>query len=423
MAAEPTTAELVQEIGEKFESFKEKNDERLALLEKGDHVPEELKEQIDRIEADLQVSEKLKERLDVIETAAKRGNLGGQSKTEEVEEASAEYSELVQKYMRRGDEGKGGIDAKDTQRIEELTKTLGEAKLLSIQQDPDGGYWVSPDQTGRIAERIFETSPMRQVASVQPISTDKLEGVYDDDEAGSEWVGETDLPTDETTPKTKKWSIAVHEHATRPKATQQLLEDSSVNVEQWLANKVSRKFARTENLAFVSGDGAGKPRGFLDLPEAATLEDFERGAIGTLESAAIGVLDFDDLIDLQTALKSEYEVSATWAMNRRTKGVIRKLKDVDGQYLWQPLNQEGMANVLLGRPIVMFEDMADVANGSKPVAIADWAETYQIVDRLGISVLRDPFTAKPFVEFYTRKRVGGDVVQQDSIKILRIKAP
>jgi HK97 family phage major capsid protein len=420
---EPTAVELIQEIGEKFETFKEKVDKEIKLVKEADHVPAELKEQIGRIETELQGLEKQKERLDVIETAAKRGNLGGQTKADEAKEASNEYSELVQKYMRRGDEGKGGIDAKDAQRIEELQKTLGEAKLLSIQINPDGGYWVSPDQTGRIAERIFETSPMRQVASVQPISTDKLEGVYDDDEAGSEWVGETDLPTDETTPKTKKWSISVHEHATRPKATQQLLEDANINVEQWLANKVTRKFARTENLAFVSGDGAGKPRGFLDLPEAADLEDFERGAIGTLESINNGAIVFEDLIALQTALKSEYEVSSTWSMNRRAKGEIRKLKDLEGQFLWQPLNQEGMANMLLGRPIVMFEDMPDIANGTKPIAIADWAETYQIVDRLGISVLRDPFTAKPFVEFYTRKRVGGDVVQQDSIKILKINAP
>ncbi len=408
---EPEVKELVEGINQKFDAFKKANDERLTLLEKGKPVPAELESKIVRIEEAISGQEAQKERLDAIETAIKRGNFGGQ-KTEDAEKAERkEYAGLVCKYMR------GGMNSKDEARGREL-----ESKLLAVQSDPDGGYWVSPDETGRMTSRIFETSPMRQVASVQVIGTDALEGPFDADEAGAEWVGETQSPTNQKTPQVGQWRIPVNEQATRPQATQKLLDDANINVEAWLSGKVTRKFARSENEAFVKGDGVVKPRGFNDYPAASTLEAFERGKIGEQVTAGSLVIAFDDLIDLQGGLKDAYEVNSTWAMNRRTKKDVRKLKDDEGQYLWQPSLQVGEPELLLGRPIINFEDMPDVAANALAVAIADWAETYQIVDRAGISVLRDPFTAKPFVEFYTRKRVGGDVIQFDSIKRLKIKA-
>lgn len=416
--------ELVEEIQKDFSEYKKANDERMKLVESGKAVPAELEAEIEKIETALADNEAQKERLEKIETAIKRGSFGGGSREDVLNEAKSDYSDLVCKYMRGGsgneDHGRGWNET-DRTRYNELHKQLGEAKLLAVQSDPDGGYWVSPDESGRMVERIFETSPMRQVASSQTISTDALEGIVDDDEAGAEWVGETDTPTDTTTPKIGKWRIPVHEQATRPKATNKLIEDSAINIETWLAGKVTRKFARAENLAFVSGDGVSKPRGFNDYPSNG-LEDFERGKIGQLISASSGALDFDDLDKLLAGLKDEYEVNSTWAFNRRTKGEIRRLKDGDGQYLWEPSRQVGEPATILGRPIIGFEDMPNVAADAQAVAIADWTATYQIVDRIGISVLRDPFSEKPFVEFYTRKRVGGDVLNFDSIKILKIKA-
>ena len=422
MPPETELKELVEGINTKFDAFKKANDERLTLIEKGKAVPAELEAKIVKIEEAISGQEAQKERMDAIETAIKRGTFGNRKTEDDIKEAKQEYADLLCKYMRGGADGPKGWSEKDASRQQELHQSLAEAKLLSVQTDPDGGYWVSPDESGRIVRRVFETSPLRQFASVQSIGTDALEGIVDDDEAGAQWVGETQVPSDEKTPKIGTWRIPVHEQATRPKATNKLLEDSSINVETWLAGKVARKFARAENLAFVSGDGVGKPRGFTDYPAAPAIETYERGKIGRQVTASVGVIGFDDLIDLQGGLITEYEVMSAWAMNRRTKKDIRKLKDLEGQYLWTPSLQAGEPDLLLGRQIAMLEDMDEVATGKLPVAIADWATTYQIVDRLGISVLRDPFTAKPFVEFYTRKRVGGDVVNFEAIKLLEIKA-
>jgi HK97 family phage major capsid protein len=417
----PELQELIEGINTKFDAFKKANDERLAILEKGQPVPAELEAKIVKIEESIAGQEAVKDRLDAIDTAIKRGAFGKHKTDDEVSAQKQEYADLLCKYMRGGDEGGKGWSEKEVSRVKELHTSLAEQKLLAVQSDPDGGYWVSPDETGRIVERVFETSPMRQVASVQAIGTDALEGIVDDDEAGAEWVGETEAPTNEDTPKIGKWRIPVHEQATRPKATNKLLEDSSVNIETWLAGKVARRFARAENLAFVSGDSVGKPRGFLDYGASASIETYDRLTIGRLITAAVGAVSFDDLLDLQGALKTAYEVMSTWAMNRRTKKDIRKLKDNDGQYLWQPSLQVGEPETLLGRAMVMFEDLPDVATDALPIAIADWTEAYQVVDRTGISVLRDPYTAKPFVEFYTRKRVGGDVINTDAIKIMQIQ--
>jgi HK97 family phage major capsid protein len=246
--------------------------------------------------------------------------------------------------------------------------------------------------------------------------------VYDDDEAGAEWVGETAAPTNDDTPKVGKWRIPVHEMATKPKATQQLLEDAAVNVEQWLAGKVARKFTRSENSAFVNGDGVARPRGFLTYGAGSSASAYERNKIWQRISATSGVVAFDDLINLFYDLKGEYRVNSVWAMNRLAYGTVRKLKDSDGRYLWEPSLQVGQPSSLLGRPTTEMNDMPDITNSSLSIALADWAEAYQIVDRMGIAILRDPYSSKPFVEFYTRRRVGGAVVNFDAIKILKTKA-
>jgi HK97 family phage major capsid protein len=418
--------EAIKTMGTNLEEMKKKHTDELELIKKGQHVPADLKEQIETLSTRVEEAEGLKEKIEAIETAAKRGDFGGNDDGEMKSECK-EYGQLMSQYLRKG-AGVGGISHEQSSRLGELHGKLSKAenengqKFLAVQSNPDGGYWVSPDETGRITQRVYETSPMRQVASVQGISTDSLEGVWDGDEAGGQWVGETEQGDDEKTPQIGQWSIFVHELKTSPKATRKLLMDSAVNVEQFLGNKVGRRFARLENTAFVLGDGDGKPKGFLTYPAASTIEAFERGKIGQKETAAVGVIAFDDLYDLQGSLKDEYEVNSNWAMNRRTRTNVRKLKDDEGRYLWEMSQQVGEPSLLLGRPVVSMEDMPNVAADALAVAIADFTEAYQIVDREGISVLVDPFTAEPFTKFITRKRVGGDVVQFDAIKLLKIKA-
>ena len=417
--------EAIKTMGTNLEEMKKKHTDELVLLKAGQHVPAELKAQIETLSARVEEAEGLKEKIEAIETAAKRGNFGGQDE-DEMKSECKEYGKLFTVYLRKG-AGVGGITAEQSSRLGELHGKLSEAenaegqKFLAVQSNPDGGYGVSPDETGRITQRVFETSAMRQIAAVQGISTDALEGVWDGDEAGGQWVGETESGTDETTPQIGQWKVPVHELKTSPKATRKLLEDSSVNVEQFLGNKVARRFSRLENTAFVVGDGDGKPRGFLTYPATSDVEAFERGKIGRIVTATNDVVAFDDMYDLQGALKDEYEVNSVWTMNRRTRTVVRKLKDDEGRYLWEMSQQVGEPSLLLGRPVQSFEDMPDIADGTLPIAIGDWAEAYQIVDRTGISVLVDPFTAEPFTKFITRKRVGGDVIQFDALRILEVQ--
>lgn len=306
-------------------------------------------------------------------------------------------------------------------RKDDRVLSADEAKALSVGSDPDGGYLVSPDTSGRIVQKQFETSPMRAYASIQMISTDALEGLYDLDEATTGWVNETEARAETDTPELKTWRIPVLEQYAEPRATQKLLDDASIDVEAWLAGKVADKLARTENEAFVNGTQPYEPRGFLTYAAGTTLP----GQIEQTNSAANGAFaaapnSGDILITVQGKLKSNYKRNATWFMNRTTLAAVRLLKDSNGQFLWQPSLQAGAPSTLLGDPTATFEDMPTYSTtGALAIAYGDMSQAYQIVDRMGIRVLRDPYTAKPWIKFYTTKRVGGDVVNFEAIKLIK----
>jgi HK97 family phage major capsid protein len=260
---------------------------------------------------------------------------------------------------------------------------------------------------------------MRAYASIQVISSDALEGLYDLDEADSGWVGETSARTTTDTPQIGKWRIPVHELYANPKATQKLLDDASINMEAWLAAKVAEKFARDESTAFVSGNGINKPRGFLSYAAGTTIPGtIERIKTGTSSAFAADPNGLDKLLDALYSLKAPYRANATWFMPRLVTALARKLQDSDGQFQWQPSSQAGQPATLLGYPVAAFEDFEALAANSLSMAVADMREAYQIVDRIGIRTLRDPYSAKPYVEFYTTKRVGGDVINFEAIKLL-----
>lgn len=301
-----------------------------------------------------------------------------------------------------------------------------EVKTLSAGSDPDGGYFVTPDISGRIVTKVYETSAMRQIASSQTISTDSLEGIEDLGEAGAGYAGETSQGSDTTTPQIGKWSIPVYWIDTEPKATQQLLDDAAVNVEAWLSGKVSDKFGRFEEAEFVAGSG-GKIRGITSYTTAA---DSGSGVTwGQLGHVVTGVSsDFpasnpaDKLLDVMGALKNAYLPNARWLTRRTVITKIRKFKDGTGNYIWQPSFVMGQPETIWGHPVSRAEDMPALANGSLSMAFGDFAQGYQIVDRQGIRVLRDPYTSKPFVKFYTTKRTGGGVVNFEAVKFLKFGA-
>jgi len=412
-------AEAVEKLNSAFEEFKSTND---ANLQSRDTV---LDAKLAKIEADMDAAQKV---ADEAVLAAKRASRlvtedstgvdldakalhwargVARSRGIDVREfGNAEmiaYKQAFQTYMRKGEQIMGAQ----------------EAKALSVGSDPDGGFVVNPDMSGRIVTRVFETSPMRAYASVQVISTDALEGLFDLNEASSGWVGETEARPETGTPALGKWRIAVHELYAMPTATQKLLDDAEIDMESWLASKVADKFARDEAAAFVNGNGVGKPRGFLSYAGGTTLpgtiERIKTGANGAFVAAPNGG---DALIDALYGLKSPYRVNATWFMNRSTAKLVRKLKDTDGAYLWAPGIVAGQPATLLGYPVASFEDMPDPATGSLSIAVGDMRAAYQIVDRAGIRTVRDPYSAKPYVQFYTTRRVGGDVVNFEAIKLL-----
>ena len=317
------------------------------------------------------------------------------------------YKQALNTYMRRG---------KATPEIE--------LRAMSVGSDPDGGYSVTPDMTGRIVARVYETSPMRQMSNVVQIGTDALEGFADLDEAGSGWVGETQARPDTDTPGLGKWSIPVHEVYAQPKATQKLLDDSQFDIEAWLAQKIADRFAREENAAFVVGDGVLKPRGITTYTTATT-KDATR-AWGTFQHVATGASGAwpsttpeDKLIDLVFAMKDHYLPGCRWLMNRSVMADVRKMRDGEGNLIWSPDIERRSGTLLVGYPVTVAEDMPDVSANALAVAFGNFAEAYQVVDRVGIRVLRDPYTQKGFVKFYSTRRVGGGAVDFEAVKFLK----
>jgi HK97 family phage major capsid protein len=420
----------VEQINIAFEEFKKANDERLAQIEAKGSADVVTEAKLQKIEADLEKAQKI---ADEAALAAKRQSRVVTDEHGNVLDLDRKAQEWASMNARRRGAVVGSFGAADMDAYKAAFDTFlrkgeevmgpDERKALSVGTDPDGGYVVNPDLSGRIVMKVFETSPMRAYASIQVISTDALEGLYDLNEASSGWVGETESRAETNTPQIGKWRIPAHELYAKPKATQKLLDDASINMEAWLASKVSEKFARDEANAFVVGNGVNKPRGFLTYGAGTTLpgtiEQFPTGASGALASAPDGG---DALINALYGLKQQYRANATWFMNRATTKLVRKAKDTDGAYLWSPGIQAGQPATLLGYPVAAFEDMPDPAASSLSIAVGDMREAYQIVDRLGIRTLRDPYSAKPYVEFYTTKRVGGDVVNFEAIKLIRLGA-
>jgi HK97 family phage major capsid protein len=423
---EATIAEvkkILDDQGRAFEEFKKTVNDRESEIKKLGNADGLLEQKLSRINEALdKAADELKasakknsDRLDQIETALKRSP---KSAEEEKKAASELEAKAFRDFARKGGNSSLGDFLAGTQ----------EYKALSVGSDPDGGYTVLPDMNGRVVQKVFETSPIRQIASVTTISTDALEGREDRDEASVGWVAETGTRTTSNTPQLGRWRIPVHEIYAMPSATQQLLDDSAMNIEQWLADKVADKIARTENTAFVEGNGVGQPRGFMDYSSTnvgdssrtwGVLENVHTGTSASYGTSSNGA---DKLISLVHKLKAAYRPGAVFVMNRATLGTTRTLKDGNGSFIWLPSMTAGQNSSLLSFPVVEAEDMDDIAADSRSVAFGNFRLGYQIVDRQGIRVLRDPYSSKPYVLFYTTRRVGGAVLHPEAIKFLKFSA-
>lgn len=299
-----------------------------------------------------------------------------------------------------------------------------EEKALSAGVNPDGGYTIPIQVETAMNRLIARNSPIRTVAQVQAISTGQLQKPFNLTGANSGWVSETGTRAQTNTPQLARLTFTAQELYAMPAATQTLLDDSAINIEEWLANEVRIVFAEQENIAFITGNGVGKPQGFLSYPTIADAS-WAWGSIGyifTGQASFDATNPGDDLIDLVYSLKSGYRANSSWIMNRLTLAAVRKFKDTTGQYLWQPSVQAGEPSSLLGYPLMEADDMPDIASGAFPIAFGDFRSGYLIIDRIGTRVLRDPFTAKPYILFYTTKRVGGGVQNFEAFKLLKMAA-
>lgn len=392
--------QLVDELNQAFLEHKVKNDQRLADLEKNGRVDPLLEQQVNRISSEIQDLTDVKQGLERIQTQLNRP--GFEFHRESFDPLAEKKKAAVEKYLRKG----------------EAAMAPDEIKYLSSEQDPNGGYWVTSGMSNMIVNKVFETSPMRNVATMETISSDALEIPNDLSEANAAWATEESARPETDAPTIGIHSIPVHELYAMPKATQTLLDDSRIDVENWLAGKVADKFSRLENAAFINGDGVGKPRGILTFPAGTT----NPGEVQQVNSGSASALTADGLRTAVYALKSPYLKSGRWLMNRGTVESISKLKDTTGQYLWQPSLEAGELQTLLGYPIERMEDMPAVAANSLSLAFGDFRQVYTIVDRMGVRVLRDPFSGKPFVLFYTTKRTGGDITNFEAFVIQKTAA-
>ena len=300
-----------------------------------------------------------------------------------------------------------------------------EAKALSIESDGQGVV-VRGDWSDRIFQLVRETSPMRRVANVMATAQQTLEVLVDRGEPGSAWVAETSTRTATTDSFMTRHPIAAHEHYAYPSITNQLLADSTFDVEGWLQGKIGARFGRQEAAAFISGDGVGKARGILDydtVPDdsfawGADPDAYSIGAIYTGTAGTLGMEALNRLADLVDALKADYLPGASFLMTRKMRSHIRKLKDADGRFLYQASLDAGIPDRLMGYPVVLAEDMPAPAANVVGILFGDFRQGYTIVDRSGIQVIRDPFTAPGFVKYYVSKRVGGAVTNPEAIKAL-----
>lgn len=294
---------------------------------------------------------------------------------------------------------------------------------LNKGQAAEGGYLAPTEWDRTITDKLIQVSPMRQICAVQQIGTNGFSKLFNSRGTASGWVGEVTARTETNTPAFGTLTYNTGEIYANPAATQQMLDDAEVNLEQWLAGEVETEFAYQENLAFVSGNGTNRPNGILNyITGGASAAAHPFGAILATNSGAAAALTADGLVTLVHALPSAFTGNARFAMNRNTQRAVRLLKDTTNQYLWQPSYQAGAPATLLGYAVTEVPAMPDVSAGTKPVLFGDFQRSYLIVDRVGTRVLRDPFTNKPYVHFYTTKRVGGGLLNPESMKAQNVSA-
>ncbi|MEP6021278.1 MAG: phage major capsid protein [Paracoccaceae bacterium] len=320
-------------------------------------------------------------------------------------DVGAPHQKAMAAYLRSGDDdGLRGLEL--------------EGKSLSTAVNSDGGYLVDAQTSETVKSTLNATASIRSIASVVNVEATSYDVLIDHTDIGTGWASETGALTETATPQIDRITIPLHELSALPKASQRLLDDSAFDIENWLADRIASKFASAEAAAFVVGDGADKPRGFLDHSIVAE-DSWSWGNLGYVATGTDGAVTAEAVVDVVYALGAQYRANGTFVMNSKTAGHIRKLKDNDGRFLWSDGLSAGEPARLMGYAVLIAEDMPDPEAGADAIAFGDFSAGYTVAERPDLRVLRDPFSAKPHVLFYATKRVGGDVSDFAAIKILK----
>ncbi len=359
----------------------------------------------DRTEADVAALrsdvDEVKARVDRIGRAAQRPAIAGSGSGAD----NPEVKSFVDHYLRRG--------------------STAEIKSISGAVPADGGYAVPREIDAMIARQLIEVSPIRAIAQVVQTGSAGYRKLIATGGTASGWVSEVAGRPGTETPDFAEIAPPTGELYANPAASQAMLDDAGFDLESWLAGEIASEFARAEGAAFISGNGVNRPRGFLSAPQSETADGARAfGSLQYIGSGAASDLGSEPeslLIDLVHTLKGGYRQGASWVMNSATLAEVRKLRTADGAFLWQPGLVEGQPDRLLCYPVTEAEDMPDVAAGATPIAFGNFRAGYLIAERSATQILRDPFTNKPFVHFYATKRVGGQVLDSNAIKLLKIE--
>lgn len=436
-SGEPTMAEIAKSVADlmkTFEEFKAANDQRIVAVEKKGTTDVVLAEKVDRINDEITRQHKeLQTKLQEVEKKANRPSIGGdrgdkieaevksfnaqlrghaqrlsRSLPAEVDaEAYGIYTKAVGTYLQHGKEG----------------MSADEIKSAQIGTDPSGGYLVTPEMDAAIDRVVTSVGAMRSLATVRQIGSASLKKIAQTSGvAFGGWGNERTAPSETATPDLDELEFTPGTCWAAPRATAELLEDASIDVASWLVGEVDLIFDENESSGFISGNGINKPRGLLSYDTVANAA-YAWGKIGYVRTAAAAGFaaanPSDRLIDLMHAPKRQYRGGASFLMTDTTLAAIRKFKDGQGNYLWVPGLQGGVVGVLMGKPVVTDDFMDELGANKFPVAYGDFKRGYLIVDRRGTVVLRDPYTAKPYVIFYVTRRVGGGVQNFEAIKLMK----
>jgi len=393
-------AAKIEELGRTVKEFRDTNEKAIKEAKEFGAPKAETETKLQKIEGGLQSLEK---KIEDMNAALARTGQEGDEKQDLNKKELKKYQDACLDFMRKGEELPAEMQA-------------WAHKTMSVDSQVGGGFFIQPELSAEIVKKVNESTPMRELASVISISTSSLKANSDLSARTATWRGERESRAEGSSPTVNQDEIFVHEMDCNPGATQTFLDDAAVNVEQWLGDYAAEAFALAEATAFISGSGVGRPRGILSYLSGSTYGSLER-----IATEGTGSIVGNDVINLQDSLKEPYQKNATFLMNRLTKSAIRKIKD-GSQYIWQPGLQAGAPDTLLGRPVRLAADLpsALTALTDGVMLYGDFKQWYTIVDRVGIRVLRDPYSSKPKVVFFTTKRVGGGVRNYEAGKILQI---